>query len=148
MDCYLCEENLRQASGDLVGAVAELETGWLRLHSRQRFRGAAFFAAKACVREFYELDEPTRIRHFEELSKVCRAIDSIFEPLKMNVESLGNGVPHLHWWITPRYVTDARPMAPIWEDLDFLREMWTGTGHAEDQELEASATLLRAALKL
>jgi diadenosine tetraphosphate (Ap4A) HIT family hydrolase len=32
----------------------------------------------------------------------------------MNVESLGNIVPHLHWHIVPRYVGDARWGMPIW----------------------------------
>jgi diadenosine tetraphosphate (Ap4A) HIT family hydrolase len=33
-------------------------------------------------------------------------------------------VPHLHWWLTPRYDDDSRPRAPIWEDFDFLRNPW------------------------
>ena len=45
---------------------------------------------------------------------------------KMNYEALGNSVPHLHWWLTPRHGNDPRPHGPIWEDLDFLRSLWTG----------------------
>jgi diadenosine tetraphosphate (Ap4A) HIT family hydrolase len=32
----------------------------------------------------------------------------------MNVESLGNVVPHLHWHIVPRYLDDARWGMPVW----------------------------------
>jgi diadenosine tetraphosphate (Ap4A) HIT family hydrolase len=32
----------------------------------------------------------------------------------MNVESLGNVMPHLHWHVIPRYKTDPRWGAPIW----------------------------------
>ena len=35
-------------------------------------------------------------------------------PDHVNVESLGNVVPHLHWHIIPRYVGDARWGMPIW----------------------------------
>ena len=35
-------------------------------------------------------------------------------PDHVNVESLGNVVPHLHWHVVPRYVGDARWGAPIW----------------------------------
>ena len=27
-------------------------------------------------------------------------------PRKMNYEALGNSVPHLHWWLTPRHTDD------------------------------------------
>ena len=35
-------------------------------------------------------------------------------PLKVNVASLGNVVPHLHWHIIPRYADDAHFPAPVW----------------------------------
>jgi diadenosine tetraphosphate (Ap4A) HIT family hydrolase len=35
-------------------------------------------------------------------------------PDHVNVESLGNVVPHLHWHIVPRYLDDPRWGAPIW----------------------------------
>jgi diadenosine tetraphosphate (Ap4A) HIT family hydrolase len=33
----------------------------------------------------------------------------------INIESLGNVVPHLHWHIVPRYRSDPRWGAPIWQ---------------------------------
>jgi diadenosine tetraphosphate (Ap4A) HIT family hydrolase len=32
----------------------------------------------------------------------------------MNVESLGNLMPHLHWHVIPRYRNDGRWGQPIW----------------------------------
>ena len=55
------------------------------------------------------------------MAEVAEALFRVFSPRKLNYEALGNSVPHLHWWLTPRYVDDPRPHAPIWEDLDFLR---------------------------
>jgi diadenosine tetraphosphate (Ap4A) HIT family hydrolase len=144
--CALCEENDRQAAGELAEAVAELQTGFVRLHRIQRYRGAAFFVARDCVREVYHLDPTTRAAHLDELAEVCSALDAVFLPTKLNIESLGNGVPHLHWWLTPRHADDPRPRSPIWENLDFLREMWTGSGHAESEALVADAGLLRSEL--
>lgn len=34
----------------------------------------------------------------------------------LNIESLGNVVPHLHWHIIPRYRSDPRWGRPIWQD--------------------------------
>jgi diadenosine tetraphosphate (Ap4A) HIT family hydrolase len=42
------------------------------------------------------------------------AIANTLRPDHMNVESLGNVVPHLHWHIIPRYIDDARWGMPIW----------------------------------
>lgn len=145
-ECWLCEENGRQAAGHSRGSVAELVTGWVRLHPRQRYRGAAFFVAKSCVREVYHLDSSSQATHFRELATVAEAVEAVFRPVKMNIESLGNGIPHLHWWITPRHADDPRPRGPIWENLDFLREMWTGTGLVDGVTLDESAALLRAEL--
>ena len=36
------------------------------------------------------------------------------QPLKVNVASLGNVVPHLHWHVIPRYADDAHFPAPVW----------------------------------
>jgi diadenosine tetraphosphate (Ap4A) HIT family hydrolase len=36
------------------------------------------------------------------------------QPDHVNLESLGNVVPHLHWHIVPRYRSDPRWGAPIW----------------------------------
>jgi diadenosine tetraphosphate (Ap4A) HIT family hydrolase len=59
------------------------------------------------------------------MAAVAHAVYVAFQPRKMNYEALGNSVPHLHWWLTPRHNDDPRPIGPIWEDHDFLRVLWT-----------------------
>jgi len=34
---------------------------------------------------------------------VARALITVYEPLKMNYETLGNSLPHLHTHLVPRY---------------------------------------------
>lgn len=123
--------------------MAETATGLVRLNPRQRYRGASFFVAKACVREVHHLDPTTRRAHLEELAEAAAAADETFRPLKLNLESLGNSVPHLHWWITPRDADDPRPRGPIWESLDFLEELWVDGGRADRATLEAAAAAAR-----
>jgi diadenosine tetraphosphate (Ap4A) HIT family hydrolase len=43
-----------------------------------------------------------------------RAVAAAMNPDHVNVESLGNVVPHLHWHVIPRYLDDARWGMPIW----------------------------------
>ena len=80
-----------------------------------------------------------------EMSQVAEAMFTAFAPRKLNYEALGNSVPHLHWWLTPRYDNDARPRGPIWEDLDFLRHLWTNGARPDDTERDLlKRTLLDA----
>ena len=60
----------------------------------------------------------------------------------INIESLGNVVPHLHWHIVPRYEGDPRWGLPIW--LSSLGDMAETALGADDRASLLAA--LRAAL--
>jgi diadenosine tetraphosphate (Ap4A) HIT family hydrolase len=126
--CANCAANAETDRGGNALAVARLTTGYVALHPCQYFRGMTMFVAKRCVAELYELPRDERAMHLHEMAEVATALSEAFAPRKLNYEALGNSVPHLHWWLTPRYDDDPRPFAPIWEDLDFLRVLWTGSG--------------------
>jgi diadenosine tetraphosphate (Ap4A) HIT family hydrolase len=81
------------------------------------------------------------------MAEVAASVFDAFGPRKLNYEALGNGAPHLHWWITPRYVTDARPRAPIWEDLEFLRAQWTNGARPTDEERDITKLEVLSALR-
>jgi diadenosine tetraphosphate (Ap4A) HIT family hydrolase len=42
------------------------------------------------------------------------ALREVMRPDKINLASLGNVVPHLHWHVIPRWRGDSRFPAPIW----------------------------------
>jgi diadenosine tetraphosphate (Ap4A) HIT family hydrolase len=134
MTCALCEEIATVEAGESPWAVATLATGHVWLNPTQYYRGAAFFVSSQCVREVYDLPADVRQVHLVEMAAVAAAVHRASGAQKMNYESLGNGVPHLHWWLTPRHHDDPRPRGPIWEDLDFLRLLWTNQGRPSDAE--------------
>lgn len=43
-----------------------------------------------------------------------RALRALVRPDKINLASLGNLVPHLHWHVIPRWKDDSHFPAPIW----------------------------------
>lgn len=43
-----------------------------------------------------------------------RALRRTVQPDKINLASLGNVVPHLHWHVIPRWKDDSHFPAPIW----------------------------------
>ena len=42
------------------------------------------------------------------------ALREVMQPDKVNLASLGNVVPHLHWHVIPRWRDDSHFPAPIW----------------------------------
>ena len=66
------------------------------------------------VREMSDLSREDRLLLNEAVYQVELAVREAMEPLKVNVASLGNVVPHLHWHIIPRYADDAHFPAPVW----------------------------------
>jgi diadenosine tetraphosphate (Ap4A) HIT family hydrolase len=65
------------------------------------------------VTEPTELSEPEASGYWAEILGVARALIEIYEPLKMNYETLGNSLPHLHTHLIPRFTDDPRPGQPF-----------------------------------
>ncbi|MFC4929036.1 HIT family protein [Massilia sp. GCM10023247] len=66
------------------------------------------------VREMSDLAREDRLYLNEVVFHVEQAIRETMAPTKVNVASLGNVVPHLHWHVIPRYEDDAQFPAPVW----------------------------------
>ena len=66
------------------------------------------------VREMSDLSRADRLLLNEAVYEVEQALREVMAPHKINVASLGNVVPHLHWHVIPRYTDDAHFPAPVW----------------------------------
>jgi len=66
------------------------------------------------VREMSDLKREDRLLLNEAVFEVEQAVREVMAPAKINVASLGNVVPHLHWHVIPRYTDDAHFPAPVW----------------------------------
>ena len=133
MTCRNCSEIEAIEAGTHGYAIARLASGYVWLNPTQYHRGAVFYVARRCVAELFELEAATRVEHLMEMAAVAATVQRTVSARKMNYEALGNGVPHLHWWLTPRHHDDPRPSGPIWEDLDFLRALWTNGAVVESE---------------
>lgn len=57
----------------------------------------------------------TRAKHMMDIVLgVERALRGLLKPDKINLASLGNVVPHVHWHVIPRWKDDSHFPAPIW----------------------------------
>ena len=93
---------------------------------------------KRHAREMTDLDPAEREALMAVVWKVEEAVRETMRPDKMNLASLGNMVPHVHWHVIPRYSDDRHFPGPIWAPPK--RESLV------PREREASAQRLAAAL--
>ncbi|HQR50895.1 MAG TPA: HIT family protein [Methylophilaceae bacterium] len=66
------------------------------------------------IKEMTELDEGERSRLMAVVFAVESAVRDVLKPDKINLASLGNVVPHLHWHVIPRFADDRHFPNPIW----------------------------------
>ncbi|HSN21684.1 MAG TPA: HIT family protein [Usitatibacter sp.] len=66
------------------------------------------------VRETTDLEPAERARLVAVVFAVEEAVRETMRPDKVNVASLGNLVPHVHWHVVPRFRDDAHFPSPVW----------------------------------
>lgn len=105
--CELCDAD----GGRLVLADA-----WLRvvLVDDARFPGFARVIWNDHVREMSDLDADARRRLLAAVHAVEQAQRDVLAPTKINLASLGNVTPHVHWHVIPRFADDSHFPQPVW----------------------------------
>lgn len=66
------------------------------------------------VKEMSDLPPSERLRLMETVFTVEAAVREIVRPDKINLASLGNVVPHVHWHVIPRWEEDVNFPDAIW----------------------------------
>ncbi len=68
----------------------------------------------AHVKEMTDLGEADRAHFMAVIFALEATLRELMQPDKINLASLGNVVPHLHWHVIPRFGDDPHFPAPIW----------------------------------
>ncbi len=66
------------------------------------------------VAEFSDLSATERQVCMHAVVKVEQVLRSELQPAKINLATLGNMVPHLHWHVIARFDWDSHFPAPVW----------------------------------
>lgn len=105
--CPLCE-------GD-GGAVIARTSRW-RLVRAEEAGFPAFYRLvwNAHVREFTDLPAAERLECVELLAQAETLLRRHLRPTKVNLASLGNAVPHLHWHVVARFDWDSHFPGSVW----------------------------------
>jgi len=104
--CELCALDVRR--------VFENDKFAVILANEANYPGFARVIWKDHVREVSDLLDADRLLLNDAVWQLELAVREVMQPLKVNVASLGNVVPHLHWHVIPRYADDAHFPAPVW----------------------------------
>ncbi|HEX2826585.1 MAG TPA: HIT family protein [Burkholderiales bacterium] len=69
---------------------------------------------EAHVKEMTDLSDADCIHLMEVVFAVESVLRELLQPDKINLASLGNLVPHIHWHVVPRFADDPHFPQPIW----------------------------------
>ena len=96
-------------------SVARLHVSTLCLLKNQGYRGHCIL-----IYDLAHVVRPDQLTAEEwgafciDLHKCVSALVEVCRPDHVNVECMGNQVPHLHWHVIPRYKNDPRWSGPVW----------------------------------
>jgi diadenosine tetraphosphate (Ap4A) HIT family hydrolase len=90
--------------------------GFLRvvLVEEADYPGYVRVIVNAHVREVTDLAPAQRLRLLDAVLAVESAQREVLAPDKINLASLGNMTPHLHWHVIPRFADDAHFPQSVW----------------------------------
>jgi diadenosine tetraphosphate (Ap4A) HIT family hydrolase len=66
------------------------------------------------VAEFTDLPPHERSLCMQAVAKIEMVMRDLLQPTKINLATLGNVVPHLHWHVIARFSWDSHFPAPVW----------------------------------
>lgn len=135
--CELCH----QPGGVLVHQAA----AWRVIRAEDTLFPAFYrVVAREHVAEWSDLDEAGRAALMAVVTAVERVLRAELSPTKVNLASLGNVVPHLHWHVIARFDWDAKFPQPVWGET--LREVSPPAAARLARPLEALDAAVRAAV--
>ena len=106
-DCILC----REEGGRLVWR----SEGWRLVHAGEAaFPGFYRLICNRHVAEWSDLAAEERQHAMEAVTLVEKLLREHLQPTKINLATLGNVVPHLHWHIIARFDWDSHFPDPVW----------------------------------
>jgi diadenosine tetraphosphate (Ap4A) HIT family hydrolase len=113
----------------------------------KHYRGFCRVIWNAHVKEMTDLPGEDRARFMNIVYRVEAALRLSLNPDKINLASLGNMTPHLHWHVIPRFIDDIAFPKPVWAhsptpaQVDTLEERSRRHGANEDWQAAVRGAL-------
>jgi diadenosine tetraphosphate (Ap4A) HIT family hydrolase len=104
----------RPESSEHWDLIAPLSTSSLYLAMNQTYRGQCVLILDRHAVRPDQLTTDEWLGFCRDLYTAQKTVVTVARPDHVNVASLGNVLPHMHWHIIPRFRDDPRWGAPIW----------------------------------
>lgn len=142
MECALCKRVENSRKGEYPFLIHEFPHSYLYLGEHQFYQGYCVLVTKKHYREMTDMPEKERNEFFLEMMTVHKLLEKTFNFKKMNMESLGNVVAHIHWHFFPRYETEPYFTNPPFLQMDQFEQARIDTTTREEL-IEKLKTSLR-----
>jgi diadenosine tetraphosphate (Ap4A) HIT family hydrolase len=88
----------------------------LVLINDQKFPGYCRLETIEHIKELSDLEDNIQVELIKKIIQIEKVLRDLLNPDKINIASLGNVTPHLHWHIIPRYRKDSHFPNSIWSE--------------------------------
>ncbi|GGY09978.1 HIT family protein [Paludibacterium paludis] len=107
MNCELCAAT----AGEILFENSKLR---VVLADEAGYPGFCRVIWREHIKEMTDLSADDARLLFDWVLRTERALRDVMRPEKINLATLGNMVPHLHWHVIPRFADDPHFPAPVW----------------------------------
>ena len=135
--CELCESD----GGELIVSGEQWRVVLVPGDEGAAYPGFCRVVWHEHIKELSDLSAGDRRVFMDAVFKLEAVLRQTLQPEKMNIASLGNLTPHLHWHVIPRYRNDPAFPKPVWAiatppapTLDTLNIKQADTGLRDGQE--------------
>lgn len=101
-DCLYCQNN--STLHDLMIEIAPLSVSRAFLFKEQTYKGRCLVAYNGHVNDLNELSDEERNAFMSDVAKVTRAMQKVFNPVKINYGAYSDKLSHLHFHLAPKYI--------------------------------------------
>lgn len=100
-NCFYCEDGEKLRS--LMIKICSLEYADVYLNRDQKHKGRIVVKFKGHKTEYFQLMKEENAGFFAELALAAQAVYNLYRPDKINYATFGDGVPHVHVHVVPKY---------------------------------------------
>lgn len=115
-DCFYCENGEKRKS--LMVEICSLDYSDVYLNRDQKHKGRIVVKFKDHKTEYFQLTKEENAGFFAELSLAAEAVFNLYHPDKINYATFGDGVPHVHVHVVPKYRDGLNWGAPFDDTLE------------------------------
>lgn len=117
-ECFYCENGEKLRS--LMIEICRMQYADIYLNRDQKHKGRIIVKFKDHKTEYFQLTKEENAGFFAELALASEAVFNLYHPDKINYATFGDGVPHVHVHVVPKYKDGLDWGAPFDDSLPKL----------------------------